>query len=73
MTEEQILELAKTCGIRKREDENLYKCWGEQLLKFARAIHNQTIDEILTSLKEVPNPQANQTAINRILNQYETL
>jgi hypothetical protein len=39
----------------------------EDLLEFARAIRKQTIDEILTSLKEVPNPEANRTAINRIM------
>jgi hypothetical protein len=36
-------------------------------LKFAQEIRKQTIDEILTSLKEVPNPEANRTAINRIM------
>ena len=39
----------------------------EDLLEFARAIRKQTIDEILTSLKEVPNPEANRTAINSIM------
>ena len=70
MTNEQILELAEICGVKKRWDENLYKCREDQLLKFAQEIRKQTIDEILTSLKEVPNPEANRTAINRILNKY---
>jgi hypothetical protein len=39
----------------------------EDIMEFARAIRKQTIDEILTSLKEVPNPEANRTAINRIM------
>ena len=47
MTEEQILELAKTCGFdkfqkRKYDGESDYgvqwECWEDQLLKFARAI-----------------------------------
>ena len=43
MTNEQILELAKTCGfddmIGEKDDETdgvYYECWEEQLLKFAR-------------------------------------
>ena len=73
MTDEQILELAKTCGfdefVGEKDDETdgvYWQCWEEQLLKFARAIRKETIDEILTSLKDVPNPEANRTAINRI-------
>jgi hypothetical protein len=66
MTDEQILELAKTCGF----GVNKYKiciCWKDELLKFARAIRKETIEEVLTSLKDVPNPEANRTAINRIM------
>jgi hypothetical protein len=41
MTNEQILELAKTCGFDSftGEKENFWECWEEQLLKFALAIH----------------------------------
>jgi len=39
----------------------------EQLLRFSRAIRKETIEEVLTSLKDVPNPEANRTAINRIM------
>jgi hypothetical protein len=41
MTNEQILELAKTCGFDDftGEKENYWECWEEQLLKFAQAIH----------------------------------
>ena len=46
MTDEQIFELAKTCGfdemIGERDDETdgvYYECWEEQLLKFAQAIY----------------------------------
>lgn len=47
MTDEQILEFAKTCGFdrlqrRKYDGKSDYgihwECWEEQLLKFARAI-----------------------------------
>ena len=71
MTEEQILELVKehfeVGGIR--DDGSCSEYYGklDALLKFAREIRKQTIDEILTSLKEVPNPEANRTAINRIM------
>ena len=41
MTNEQILELAETCGFDSftGEIENFWECWEEQLLKFALAIH----------------------------------
>jgi len=39
----------------------------EQLLRFSRAIRKETIEEVLTLLKDVPNPEANRTAINRIM------
>ena len=49
MTEEQILELAKNCefdfSIKWRHkggessNQMYWECWGEQLLKFAIAIH----------------------------------
>jgi len=45
MTNEQILELAKTCGfdtfVGEKDDGtncDYWECWEEQLLKFARAI-----------------------------------
>ena len=48
MTNEQILELAKTCGfddmIGEKDDETdgvYYECWEEQLLKFARKIFEE--------------------------------
>ena len=46
MTKDEILELAKTCGfeefIGERDDETdgvYYQFWEDQLLKFARLIH----------------------------------
>ena len=74
MTTEEILKLAETCGfddiMGEKPDETFgiyWECWEEQLLKFAQEIRKQTIDEILTTLEEVPNPEANRTAINRIM------
>ena len=66
MTDEQILELAN----KYLDTPTIWRdSWGadeDQLLKFAQEIRKQTIDEILTTLEEVPNPEANRTAINRI-------
>ena len=46
MTDEQILKLAKSCGMdnftgRTVEDKlsPYWECWEEQLLKFARALY----------------------------------
>ena len=43
MTNEQILELAKTCGFDSftGEIENFWECWEEQLLKFAQEMYSQ--------------------------------
>jgi hypothetical protein len=47
MTNEQILELAKTCGFDNitGKDENYWDCEEEQLLKFAQAIHENGYKE----------------------------
>jgi hypothetical protein len=72
MTNPEILKLAKTCGFGTYTDDDgtpsdYFDCYAEQLLKFAQAIRKETIEEVLTSLKDVPNPEANKTAINRIM------
>jgi hypothetical protein len=43
---EQILELAKTCGFDDftGEKENYWECWEEQLLKFAEAIYQEGVN-----------------------------
>jgi hypothetical protein len=48
MTDQQILELAKTCGfeefIGERDDETdgvYYQFWKDELLKFAKAIYSE--------------------------------
>jgi hypothetical protein len=72
MTDEQILKLVQEHFEEWEADEDGY-CWVEfagkpdAYVKFAQEIRKQTIDEILTLLKEVPNPEANRTAINRIM------
>jgi hypothetical protein len=73
MTKDQILELAKTCGFDSFTGEkddgtqtDYWECWEEQLIEFAQQIRKETINEILSALKNVPNPEANRTAINRI-------
>ena len=47
MTNEQILELAKTCGFDSftGEKENFWECWEEQLLKFAKAMYDKGRDD----------------------------
>jgi hypothetical protein len=38
MTNQQILELAKTCGYSVNIKTNQWECWEEQLIEFAREI-----------------------------------
>ena len=64
MTNEEILQLAE----QHFDYQGGWIAYSkEDLLEFARELRKQTIDEILTSLKEVPNPEANRTVINRIM------
>ena len=44
MTDEQILQLAKTCGFR---NDFGWECWEEQLLEFAWEIYGIASDETL--------------------------
>jgi hypothetical protein len=69
MTNEQILELAEKLEFcyRDEDDWRKWKVSSVIILKFALAIRKETIEEVLTSLKDVPNPEANRTAINRIM------
>ena len=69
MTEEQIFELAEKLEFCYR-DEDDWRKWKVSpviILKFSQAIRKETIEEVLTLLKDVPNPEANRTAINRIM------
>jgi len=63
MKDELLLNLASYYLTLYPIDENK----PENLLKFALAIRKETIEEVLTLLKDVPNPEANRTAINRIM------
>jgi len=38
MTNQQIIELAKTCGYSVNIKTNQWECWEEQLIQFAREI-----------------------------------
>jgi hypothetical protein len=69
MTNEQILELAEKLEFcyRDEDDWRKWKVSSVIILKFAQAIRKETIEEVLTLLKDVPNPEANRTAINRIM------
>ena len=69
MTDEQILELAEKLEFcyRDEDDWRKWKVSSVIILKFSRAIRKETIEEVLTLLKDVPNPEANRTAINRIM------
>ena len=51
MTNEQILELAKTCGFDSftPEDRVYWECWEEQLIEFARAIYEMGNDTLTVS------------------------
>ena len=68
MTDEQIFELAeKHFSFIAEYTASGWIADTEDLLKFALAIRKETIEEVLTLLKDVPNPEANRTAINRIM------
>jgi len=47
MTEEEILELAKTCGFDSFTSEkgNYWECWENQLLKFAKVMYDKGKDD----------------------------
>jgi hypothetical protein len=71
MTNEQILEVADEF-LEEWEAEEDGKTWVEysgtaqEIIYFAQQIRRDTLYEIIHLLSNVPNPQANQTAINRI-------
>ena len=73
MTEEQILELAEKLEFcyRDEDDWRKWKVSPNIILKFAQTIHKQTLEDMISVLQNVPNPEANRTAINKILNHIE--
>jgi phosphopantothenate synthetase len=38
----------------------------KEIIEFAQQIRKQTLEEVISILQNVPNPEANRTAINRI-------
>ena len=69
MTDEQILELATYHFY----DDGGHEWAGtdEGIIEFAQRIRRDTLFEVVSILQNVPNPEANRTAINKILNHIE--
>jgi hypothetical protein len=71
MTNEEILELANEYLEEWEADED-GRTWmefsgtAEKIIQFAQAIHRDALYEAIHLLSNVPNPEVNRTAINRI-------
>jgi hypothetical protein len=59
MTNEKILELAKTCGFDdfSPEDGVYWDCWEEQLIDFARRIYQEGVNDQLYEHISEDTPQ----------------
>jgi len=78
MTDERILELAEYYNMQENFVE--YDRLGFEVIdcifpkdnffQFTKSLRKEIVEEILTSLKEVPNAEANRAAINRIKSEY---
>jgi hypothetical protein len=71
MTEKQILKLADEILEEWEADEDgrtwkEYSGTSQEIIEFAQQIRKEARNEIISSLKNVPNPEANRSAINRI-------
>jgi len=71
MTEKQILKLADGILEEWEADEDgrtwkEYSGTSQEIIEFAQQIRKEARNEIISSLKNVPNPEANRSAINRI-------
>ncbi len=71
MTEEQILELADDFLEEWEADEDgrtwkEYSGTSQEIIYFAQQIRRDTLFEMIYLLSNVPNPEANRAAINRI-------
>ena len=66
ITDEQILELAKTCGFDSftPEDRVYWECWEEQLIEFARAIYEMGNDTLTVS--QPTSTISQEQSINRV-------
>ena len=71
MTDQQILELANDYLEEWEADED-GRTWmefsgtAEKIIHFAQAIRRDALYEAIHFLSNVPNPEVNRTAINRI-------
>ena len=71
MTDQQILELANDYLEEWEADED-GRTWmefsgtAEKIIHFAQAIRRDALYEAIHLLSNVPNPEVNRTAINRI-------
>jgi hypothetical protein len=71
MTNEEILEVADEFLEEWEADEDgrtwkEYSGTSQDIIYFAHQIRRDTLYEIIHLLSNVPNPEANRTAINRI-------
>ena len=70
MTNEEILELAEEFLEEggTRDDGSCCEYYGtpKDFIQFAQAIRRDALYEAIHLLSNVPNPEANRTAINRI-------
>ena len=71
MTNEEILEVADEFLEEWEADEDgrtwkEYSGTAQDIIHFAQQVRRDTLYEIIHLLSNVPNPEANRTAINRI-------
>jgi hypothetical protein len=70
MTDEGILEMVedyfKVGGIRDEGSCSEYYGTTKDFIHFSKQIRRDTLFEVISILQNVPNPEANRAAINRI-------
>jgi predicted Zn-dependent peptidase len=70
MTDQKILELVEEFfevgGIRDDGSFSEFYTTAKDIIEFAHQIRKQTLEEVISVLQNVPNPEANRAAINRI-------
>ncbi len=72
MTKDELIELSTKMGINVilMGDVHMFAGNHNSFLNFAQAIRKKTVEEIIASLKSVPNPNTNLEAIKRITSDY---
>jgi|LakMenEpi03Aug12_release.lakeMendotaPanAssembly.Ray.scaffolds.fasta_scaffold5059193_1 hypothetical protein len=70
--EEELIELSRKMGLFDIAIGGGHMISGTSasFKNYTQEIHRKTVEEIITLLKDVPNPNANLTAINRIISRY---